>query len=409
MTSRFCGAHVLCVATLVAAPIAAQPSRAQLHSRLQAILAAAHADSAFPGAIAVIGQRSGVLTSVTAGRIDWERGAAAPNMETVWDLASLTKVVGTTSAVMQLVERGRIVLDAPIGRYLPEWTGAGDSAVTVRRLLTHSAGLPSWRALYKEATSPDDARAIALGTAADTAPGARTLYSDLDFIFLGLIVERVSGQPLDRYLDTNVFGPIGMTSTRFRPPAEWRARIAPTEIDPWRQRHLRGEVHDENAYSLGGVSGHAGLFSSAADLTRFAQAYLRWGRTASARVWDSTTVTQFITSQSNPAPRRALGWEVPTGGNSAGTRLRNADQAFGHTGFTGTSLWISPKDDLFILLLTNRVNPTRENRRIGAVRVAVADAVMAWRRGPERPAAGGSREARDRALKARGSGAMIQR
>jgi CubicO group peptidase (beta-lactamase class C family) len=309
---------------------------------------------------------------------------------------------------MQLVGAGRMGLNAPVGRYLPDWKGAADSAVTVRRLLTHSGGLPAWRALYKEATSADDARAIALATMPDTAPGVRTLYSDLDFIFLGLIVERVSGQSLDRYLDANVFGPLGMTSTRFRPPAEWRARIAPTEVDPWRQRHLRGEVHDENAFSLGGVSGHAGLFSSAADLTRFAQSYLRWGRTPTGRVWDSTTVAQFITPQANPAPKRALGWEVPTGGNSAGTRLSVSDQAFGHTGFTGTSLWVAPGEDLFILLLTNRVNPTRENRRIGAVRVAVADAVMAWQRGTGQPG-GGRANAGGRALKARGSGAMIGR
>jgi serine-type D-Ala-D-Ala carboxypeptidase len=361
-----------------AAPCTAQSAPRALRDRLQAILSAAHRDSAFPGAIAVVGRRDRTVATVSVGRIDWDRAAPAPTTETVWDLASLTKVVGTTSAVMQLVSSHQLSLDAPVGRYLPEWKGAGDSSVTVRRLLTHSGGLPAWRALYKEATSPEDARAIALATAADTAPGTRTLYSDLDFIFLGLIVERISGQTLDSYLVERVFTPIGMSSTRFRPSSAWRARIAPTEVDPWRQRHLRGEVHDENAFALGGVSGHAGLFSSAADLSRFAQTYLAWGLAARGRIWDSTTVAQFIAPQNNPAPRRALGWEVPTGGNSAGTRLSTADLAFGHTGFTGTSIWISPKDDLFILLLTNRVNPTRENRKIGAVRVAVADAVMAW-------------------------------
>lgn len=369
-------------AAVIVAPTAlsAQPRDAALgalRDSVRAILTRAQTDSAFPGAIAVIGTRDSILATVPVGRIDWAADAPAPTLETLWDLASLTKVVGTTSAVLQLAAEGRLSIDAPVGRYLPMWSGAADSSVTVRHLLTHTGGLPAWRALYKEATSPEDARRIALATRADTTPGARTLYSDLDFIFLGLIVERLSGQPLDRYLATRVFAPLGMRDTRYRPPAEWRARTAPTEIDPWRGRHLRGEVHDENAASLGGVSGHAGLFSTAADLARFAQGYLRWGRAADGRVvFDSATVVRFVTPQSMPAPRRALGWEIPTGGNSAGRCLLPTEGAFGHTGFTGTSIWIAPGRDRFVVLLTNRVNPTRENRRIGAVRVALADAVV---------------------------------
>jgi len=189
-----------------------------------------------------------------------------------------------------------------------------------------------------------------------------------------MVVERVSGEPLDQYTARHVFAPLGMTDTRFLPPAAWLPRIAPTERDPWRQRHLRGEVHDENASRLGGVSGHAGLFSTARDLSRLARAYLQQGQIDGVRVFDSTTVATFTSVQDSTVSRRALGWETPTGGNSAGRRL--SSRAFGHTGFTGTSLWMDPQRGLFVILLTNRVNPTRENRKISAVRSALADAVV---------------------------------
>jgi len=172
-----------------------------------------------------------------------------------------------------------------------------------------------------------------------------------------------------------VFGPAGMQETRFLPPASWRARTAPTEQDPWRQRKLRGEVHDENGARLGGVAGHAGLFSTAHDLARFARLYLNGGTLDGVRVFEAATVASFTRVQDTTVSRRALGWETPTGRNSAGQHLSAV--AFGHTGFTGTSLWMDPSRNLFVLLLTNRVNPTRQNLRIGAVRAGLADAVSA--------------------------------
>jgi CubicO group peptidase (beta-lactamase class C family) len=165
-----------------------------------------------------------------------------------------------------------------------------------------------------------------------------------------------------------------MRETAWRPAASLRARIAPTEVDPWRQRHLRGEVHDENAFALGGISAHAGLFSSAADLSRLARMYLNHGRLDGVQVLDSATIARFTSRPDSPLSNRALGWEKPNGSNSAGRRMSAA--AFGHTGFTGTSFWVDPANDVFVILLTNRVNPTRENRKIGGVRIAVADAVM---------------------------------
>jgi CubicO group peptidase (beta-lactamase class C family) len=340
---------------------------------LALILARAVRDSAFPGAVVVVGNRDGVWLERAIGQLDWAP-SPPPGATTLWDLASLTKVAALTSAMMLLVEEGRVELDAPIARYVPEWAGADKAKVTVRHLLTHSSGLPSWRPLYKEADSPAQALALVLQTPLDTTPGTRMMYSDLGAILLGHIVARVTGEPFDRFVARRVFEPLGMTDTRFRPPTAWRDRIAPTEIDPWRQRHLRGEVHDENAFALGGVSAHAGLFSTARDLARLARMYLGQGTLEGRRFLAPETIATFTRVQDSTLSHRALGWETPTGSNSAGRFASR--RAFGHTGFTGTSLWIDPTNDVFVLLLTNRVNPTRERRAIAGVRIAVADAVF---------------------------------
>jgi CubicO group peptidase (beta-lactamase class C family) len=340
----------------------------------RAVLERGLADGAYPGAYAVVGSRSAVYASVGVGRLDWA-ASPTPDENTLWDLASLTKVVGTTTAAMQLWDARRIDLDAPVQRYLPEFTGQGKAQVTVRHLLTHSSGLPAWRPLYTEASTPTEAIALAIATPLDTLPGTRMLYSDLGVIILGQIVERLTGEPLDRYLEGHVFRPLGMRSTMYRPPGSLLSRIAPTEQDPWRGRLVRGEVHDENAYRLEGVSAHAGLFSSGRDLARFARMLLGHGELAGARIVSAAAVDTFTRVQDATLSNRALGWEVPNGTNSAGHRL--SAHAFGHTGFTGTSIWVDPDRDLFVILLTNRVNPTRENRRIGAIRVQLADAVVA--------------------------------
>lgn len=339
---------------------------------MSALLQRAVADGAFPGAYAAVGTARGIIAEVGVGHLD-STDRRTPDSQTVWDLASLTKVVGTTTAVMQLVQSGRVALDSPVVRYVPAWRAPGAERITVRHLLTHSAGLPAWRPLYKEAATTDEALQQLFATAPDTAPGVRFVYSDIGFILLGKLVEQVTGSTLDRYDAENVFEPLDMKSTRYLPPSGWRRRTAPTEIDPWRQRHLRGEVHDENAARLGGVSGHAGLFSTGRDLSTFARMYLNHGAVGPRRVLDSATVAAIARLQDSTISRRAIGWETPTGTNSAGRRL--SPRAFGHTGFTGTSLWMDPEQGLFVLLLTNRVNPTRQNLKIGAVRAALADLV----------------------------------
>mgnify|MGYP001568871756 FL=1 len=220
-------------------------------------------------------------------------------------------------------------------------------------------------------------------TPLDTVPGARTVYSDLGAILLGQIVQRVSGQRLDVYAREHVFGPLKMDDTQYLPDKSLLSRIAPTEVDPWRARHIRGEVHDENAFMLGGVSGHAGLFSTARDVTRLTQAYLNGGTLDGARIWSPETITLFTAAQDPAFSNRALGWETPNGINSAGRLMKRP--AFGHTGFTGTSIWIDPTNDLFVVLLTNRVNPTRQNAKIGGVRQAVADMAEEVLRAASRP------------------------
>jgi serine-type D-Ala-D-Ala carboxypeptidase len=346
-----------------------------IHDSVTQVVTRALSDSAFPGAYAVVGGRDRVYFSGGFGAIDWQPGSPVPDEHTLWDLASLTKVIGMTTAMMQFVGRGRAELDAPVVRYLPRFTGPGKEAVTVRHLLTHSSGLPPWRPLYKEAETPEEAIAAVYATPLDTVPGARMAYSDLGAILLGQIVEQLSGWPLDQYLAANVFGPLGMTETGFTPAQAVWWRTAPTEFDPWRQRHVRAEVHDENAFRLGGVSAHAGLFSSGHDLTIFAQMLLGGGERGGVRVVRAETLREFARVQDSALSHRALGWETPSGTNSSGHYLSR--QAFGHTGFTGTSIWMDPSRDLFVILLTNRVNPTRQNTRIGGVRIALADAVAA--------------------------------
>ena len=293
-----------------------------------------------------------------------------PDGHSVYDLASLTKVIATTTLAMQAVEEGRLDLDRPVQHYLPAFRGPGKERVTVRHLLTHSSGLRADSPLWRQTPSADSALRFVNGLPLDTVPGARMVYSDMGAIVLGEVIERVLGGRLDRLAHDRIFAPLGMHSTRFRPPGSWIPRIAATEYDTsWRRRIVRGEVHDEKAAWLRGVAGHAGLFGSALDLLTFGEWLL-------ARVTSGAGVaTQFVQRQGIvPGSTRALGWDTPAPGNSAGTLLDSG--SFGHTGFTGTSIWIDPDKGLVIVLLTNRVNPTRNNPRIGPLRIAVADAVV---------------------------------
>ena len=306
----------------------------------------------------------------TTGQLGADDGTPV-EPSTLYDLASLTKVVGLTTALMLAVEERKLDLDAPIQRYVPEFSGGLKERVTVRMLLAHASGLPAWRPLFRETGNRAEAIELAIGTPLESAPGAREVYSDLGLIVLTQAVEMIYRERLDSLLERRVFGPLGVHSLRFL-PAEDLHGIAPTELDLWRGRVLRGEVHDENAARMEGVSGHAGLFGSAPDLLTFAEWLLeRWreGTNGPSLVQAFTRRQELVAGSS-----RALGWDTPTPGGSAGSLL--SANSFGHTGFTGTSLWIDPQHRLAIVLLSNRVNPTRNNPRWNPVRGRIADLVM---------------------------------
>lgn len=362
-----CGPARPAAITTAAAP--SPTSHQPVEPRFDSVVAylRSQVDSAFPSAVVVVGYGGQIVLRAAVGHygIDDPRPVTP---ETVYDLASLTKVIGLTTACMMLVAEGKLDLDAPAQRYVPAFQGAGKERVTIRHLLTHSSGLPAWRPLYTEATTRAAAVALVDTTPLAAEPGRVMVYSDLGAIALTQAVEAITGERLDRFLDRRLFQPLGMAATRYLPPPEWRDRIAPTERSQ-DGTIIRGTVHDENAWKLGGVSGHAGLFSTAPDLARFATWLLR--------AWhaDSLRAREFTRRQGlPPGSSRALGWDTPSENSSAGTKL--GPNAFGHTGFTGTSIWIDPDRDLFIILLTNRVHPTRENARIARVRPRVADLVV---------------------------------
>jgi CubicO group peptidase (beta-lactamase class C family) len=327
----------------------------------------------YPGAAVVVGRRGAAVWEKGFGRLGWEKTSPWVSTDrTIYDLASLTKVVGTTTALMVLYDEGKIRLDDPVSTYIPEFIGGEKDRVTVRMLLEHRSGLPAGRDLWRIAHTPEEARAAVIATSLGCEPGRCYEYSDLGADMLGFIVEAVSGQRLDQFLSERVFTPLGMHDTGFRPADSLKARIAPTESNSPRGYGLQGEVHDENAFALGGVAGHAGLFSTAADLAVFAQMMLNGGEFNGTRIVADSTVALFTT---RAAGTRALGWDTCGGSGSCGKYL-GAD-AFGHTGFTGTSLWLDPDRDMFVILLTNRVHDARAKRPakvIADVRADLADA-----------------------------------
>ncbi|MCC6931020.1 MAG: serine hydrolase [Gemmatimonadaceae bacterium] len=327
----------------------------------------------YPGASVVIGRRGAAVMQKGFGHLGWTSGSPDVNADrTIYDLASLSKVVGTTTAIMILVDEGRVELDAPVSRYIPEFSGGTKDLVTVRHLLTHRSGLPAGRELWRMTSSPAEAKQIVINTPLYCQPGACYEYSDLGADLLGWVAESVAGLRLDKFLAERVFKPLGMNDTFYNPPDSVRYRIAPTEVAPPRGYPLKGEVHDENAFALGGVAGHAGLFSTAADLAIFAQMMLNGGIYDDVRIFSDSTVALFTR---RTAGTRALGWDTADGQGGSGEYLTSA--AYGHTGYTGTSIWIDPDRQMFVVLLTNRVHAARARRPakvIADVRADLADA-----------------------------------
>jgi CubicO group peptidase (beta-lactamase class C family) len=329
----------------------------------------------YPGASVVVGRKGAAVFEKGFGRLSWSSTSTAVDAQrTIYDVASLSKVVGTTTAVMILYDEKKIGLDDPVVNYIPTFGGGDKDKVTIRQLLTHTSGLPAGRDIWRIAQTPLEARALVLGTNLEGRPGAQYIYSDLGADVLGLLVEVVAGEPLDKFLARRVFEPLGMNETFYRPADSLRYRIAPTEVTPPRGYPLRGEVHDENAYALGGVAGHAGLFSTAADLSVFAQMMLNGGEYNGVQIISKPTVDLFT---SRSFGHRALGWDTAEGDYGSGRYL--GPTAYGHTGFTGTSMWIDPEREMFVILLTNRVHAARALRPakvISDVRADLSDAAV---------------------------------
>ena len=365
-------------------PMTVQPMDAREDSQLRPayeVIEKAVKDKAFPGATLAVGLRGKVAVHAF-GRLSYDAKSPAVKPTTMYDIASLTKVVATTTLVAKLVEGDFAVpldLDAKIERYLPEWASGPQPEwrhrVTVRHLLTHTSGLPPFKEYWRTSKNKQDTLTKIFAEPLEYEPGTKEIYSDLGIILMAEIIERLAGRKLDDLANSFIFAPLGMKDSMYKPPKKLWPTIAPTEIDnQYRHQLIQGEVHDENAYAIGGVSGHAGVFSTAPDLAAFCQMLLNGGVYAHQRILRRATVAQFTTPQQLSGGTRTLGWAVPTPGGLSGHYF--SEHSFGHTGFTGTSIWIDPDRQLFVVFLTNRVHPTRENQKIQQVRRDLHDAVM---------------------------------
>jgi beta-glucosidase-like glycosyl hydrolase/CubicO group peptidase (beta-lactamase class C family) len=345
-------------------------------ARLDSIMSEAIQDHVFPGGQLLVAKDGAVVYNKSFGSFEYNSKSTKVSASTIYDIASVTKVIATTSAIMRLYDEEKIQLDDSVVKHIPEFGSNGKEKITIRNLLLHNGGLPAFKRLYLTCKSPKEVLDSVYQTETIYPVGDSTVYSDFDFILLGKIVETISGVTLDKYVDSVFFKPLGMTSTIYNPPSSIWREITPTEYDSvYRKRLIQGEVHDENAFALGGISGHAGLFSTASDLSIFLQMIMNGGSYAGKQYLKPETVKLFTTRQSKNSTR-ALGWDTKTmnGYSSAGSLF--GEKSFGHTGFTGTSVWVEPEKNIFVILLTNRVYPTRNNSKIMQIRPKVHDAVM---------------------------------
>jgi CubicO group peptidase (beta-lactamase class C family) len=335
------------------------------------ILIDAAARRAFPAAVIEIGSSARFMWRQAVGTLTYESDAAAAREDTVFDLASLTKVLATTPLLMRLVERGQLGLDDPVARHLESWRGGDRDGVTLRDLLSHSSGLPGYEPYYRTLSGRDAIQTAICTTPLEYTPRAKSVYSDLGFMLLGFILADVAA--LDVQFNALRGQMQNPEDLQFCPPALWKKRSAPTRHSEWRNRLLVGEVDDENAWALGGAAGQAGLFGTAAAVGGCARHVMQVlaGRIGA---FQPETMRTFSMRRDDVPGSRALGWDTMLPTSSCGAYM--SPRAFGHTGFTGTSLWIDPDRDVYVVLLTNRVYPDAKNDAIQDVRRAVHDAVM---------------------------------
>jgi CubicO group peptidase (beta-lactamase class C family) len=350
------------------------------------VIERAIASRAFPAAAIEVGRHDRVLWNAAFGRLRYASDAAPTTPDTVFDLASLTKVIATSTLVMRAVDAGRLSLDDRVADRLPYWRGADREHVTIADLLEHASGLTAYLPFFRDHHGRVEFERAICTLPLEYAPRTQSIYSDLGFMLLAFILEDVSAMPFaGLFRQFRAEMEPGLPDFRLKSDATEidEVRCAPTELDLWRGRLLQGEVHDENAWTLGGAAGHAGLFGTAAGVGAFARLVLDGFQTqpGERRVHGEhrglakrETLARFARKSTVPGSSRALAWDTMLPTSSCGTRL--SPRAIGHTGFTGTSLWIDPAQDLYIVLLTNRVHPTRDNNQIQQVRYAVHDAVV---------------------------------
>lgn len=333
-------------------------------------------DSAFPGAVLLIAQNGKVVHKKPFGHLMYDPTSEPVQTNTIYDLASVTKVIATTTATMLCYDRGLFKLDDKVAKYLPKFAAQGKRNITIRNLLLHNSGLPPFKRFYLTCQNSNEVLADIYNTKLDYATGTKMIYSDLGIITLGKIIEKVTKKSLDKFCADEIFLPLGMTETFFNPPKEFKDRCAPTENDTyWRKRLLIGEVHDEASSMLGGVAGHAGLFSTVDDMAKLLQMLLQKGMYQGKQFIKPSTVELFIKKQTEQSSR-ALGWDTKDGEGFSSAGNLFSDLSYGHTGYTGTSVWTDPTRNLFVVLLTNRVYPTRENTKLIKLRPLIHDEII---------------------------------
>ena len=343
---------------------------------LETCLNQAISDSAFPGCAISVGFRGNLIFEQSFGHYTYDSNSTRVEVNSIFDLASVTKVVATTTVSMILYDQGRLKLDRKVSQIIPAFQGKNKNEVTIRHLLTHASGLPGWIQFYLDLTGKEHIIQEIYNTDLINDPGTVYVYSDLGMIMMQNIIETITQKSLDQLVRDYITIPLGMKRTIYNPDSSFIKEIIPTEISEWHQKLVHGFVHDENTFVMGGVSGHAGLFSTVQDLAIFCQMYLNKGLYVSKKILAAETIELFTSRQNIiDGSTRALGWDTRSQQKSmAGDYM--SMRAFGHSGFTGTSIWIDPENQVFVVFLTNRVYPTRENRKISGVRPIVHNLVM---------------------------------
>jgi len=332
-------------------------------------------DRAFPGAVVLVSKNDRIIFEKPFGHLTYDENSASVSNSTIYDVASLTKVFATTTSLMICYDRKLFNLDDTVVKYLPEFANNGKEEVTIKNLLLHNSGLPSYKRFYGKYNSAEEVVGELYSIELEYKTGTKTVYSDLGMIILGKLIEKITAKKLNQFCEEEIFQPLQMNCTYFNPPDSLKYKIAPTEYDEyWRNRLVWGTVHDENSALLDGVAGHAGVFSTAEDISHLMQMLINGGTYNGKQLINSETI-QLFTKRYSAQSTRALGWDTKSvKGSSAGNLFDIT--SFGHTGFTGTSIWVDPTKKLFVIFLTNRVHPTRNNKKLYKIRPALHNSIM---------------------------------